>query len=266
MNLLTLESRGSIKGGTGYFLRTADDFRILAADTLLREDSGVTRKLGISVSSGCQVGCRYCFTNKYGRYRRLSPEELCGQVKFLLANNPSKSCDTLKISLKQMGDPLLNARNVVLALRKLAVDFPDAMMVVSTAAPRVEEDFFGELQRLQDEGVNIRLQFSCHTTDDNERNYLSPKIRMMRLEEIGDMANHWRGQLVTLNFVIMEGYTYNVTRLEKIFSPEKVFIKVNYIDPNSQTAKFNFHDAESKKTAFVSALHTGGYQLAYRHM
>ncbi|HAU66695.1 TPA: hypothetical protein DCW61_05095 [Candidatus Uhrbacteria bacterium] len=268
MRHLSLESQISIKGGIGYFLRTADELRILSADTLLCEAGGATRKIGISVSSGCRVGCRYCFTNKYPCYRQLSQRELCEQVTFVLKSRPVVHPSLkLKISLKQMGDPLLNSRYVLSALRLLSSDYPEAMLVVSTSAPRVNLVFFAELQRLQDMGANIRLQFSCHTTSDVERAYLSPNIPMMSLVEIGAVANKWNGQLVTLNFVIFEGYSYDVAALEKIFDPDKVFIKINYIDPNSQTEKNAFRDVvQSQKDTFVRALKKAGYQLAYRHI
>ncbi|MFA7662535.1 MAG: hypothetical protein WCX88_01285 [Patescibacteria group bacterium] len=267
MNSLTLESRVGIKGGAGYFLKTADDLRILSADTLLSESSGVARKLGISVSSGCRVGCRYCFTNKYPCYRQLSERELCEQVNFILKSSPAPEIShALKISLKQMGDPALNSQHVVDALKQFAVDFPDAMLVVSTSALKIEENFFGDLQRVQEKGANIRLQFSCHTTDEVERAFLSPKIPMMSLAEIGKVTDDWCGQLVTLNFVIFEGYTYDVAKLERIFSPEKVFIKINHIDRNSQTEKNGFRDvAIFTKDTFVESLKGAGYQLAYRN-
>ncbi|MBU0723321.1 radical SAM protein [Patescibacteria group bacterium] len=268
MKRLSLESQISIKGGTGYFLRTADNLRILSADTLLCETSGATRKIGISVSSGCRVGCRYCFTNKYSCYRQLSQRELCEQVSFVLERNPTfESSSALKVSLKQMGDPALNSRQVLAALRLFAGDYPDAMLVVSTSAPKIEAGFFEGLQKLQDSGANIRLQFSCHTTSDAERGFLSHKIPMMSLAEIGVVANRWNGQRVTLNFVVFEGYSYDVEVLEKHFNPDKVLIKINYIDRNTQTEKNEFRDVvASQKHAFVESLQRAGYKLAHRKL
>jgi adenine C2-methylase RlmN of 23S rRNA A2503 and tRNA A37 len=264
--LLLAESKINIKGGVGYFLRTADGFRVLSADSLLEESGVVRRKIGISVSSGCQIGCQYCFTNKYSSYRRLSPDEIYEQVHFILDRNPAKPDQKLKISLKQMGDPVLNGQNVTVALGWLNKDFSKAMQVVSTSAPKSENTFFKDLQKLQDADADIRLQFSCHTTSDIERRILSPKMLMMSLTEIGEVANSWRGQKVTLNFVILAGHTYDVSVLEKIFSPEKVFIKVNYLDSNSQIVKNGFQDAAvSVKDCFVEALRKAGYQFAFRH-
>jgi adenine C2-methylase RlmN of 23S rRNA A2503 and tRNA A37 len=189
------------------------------------------------------------------------------QAFFLLNKNPDLcSRYSLKISLKQMGDPVLNSKNVLKALRQFARTLPGAMQVVSTSAPKNNGDFFKDLQTIQDRGANIRLQFSCHTTSDTERAYLSPKTQMMSLSEIGKAANEWRGQKVTLNFVMFEGYTYEVAKLEKIFSPEKVFIKLNYIDHNELTQESGFRDAAiSIKNDFSEELKKAGYQLAHRN-
>lgn len=267
MDNIRLESRTRLKNGTGYFLKAADGYRILSSDTFLKESKGAVRKLGISVSSSCRVGCRYCFTNRYPSYRQLSENEITQQAYFLLNSNPDLcSRYSLKISLKQMGDPVLNSKNVLKALRRFAINLPGAMQVVSTSAPKNNGEFFRDLQAIQDRGANIRLQFSCHTTSDAERAYLSPKIRMMSLSEIGKVANEWRGQKVTLNFVIFEGYTYDVKELEKIFSPEKVFIKLNHIDHNELTQKSGFRDAvKSIRNVFSEELERAGYQFAYRN-
>lgn len=268
MEHLTLESQTSIKGGVGYFLRTADDLRILSADTLLCEIGGATRKIGISVSSGCRVGCRYCFTNKYHCYRQLSEREICEQVTFVLDKRTEIAHGSaLKISLKQMGDPAINIKHVLNALKVLSRDYHDAMFVVSTSAPRIGADLFEGLQNLQDSGANVRLQFSCHTTSDSERASLSPNMPMMSLAEMGIVANQWSGQLVTLNFVIFDGYSYDIEALERTFNPSKVFIKINFIDWNSQTERNAFRNAtESRKNAFVDDLLRAGYLLAHRHM
>ena len=267
MNSFSLELEKSIKNGIGYFLRTADNFRILSSDTYLEEPEGVIRKIGISVSSGCKIGCRYCFTNKYLGYRPLSAKELCDQVEFVINNQPNVYPKSkLKISLKQMGDPMLNSESVLSALKTLSLEYPESMLVVSTSAPKIKSSFFADLQNLQNDGANIRLQFSCHTTSDAERKQLSPRMPMMSLAEIGQITDKWNGQLVTLNFVIFEGYTYDVKTLEKIFNPSKVFIKINYVDPNSQTEKNNFSDGiESQKNMFVEDLRKAGYKLAFRN-
>lgn len=267
MNTLTLQSQKRISGGLGFISYTQDGFKVLSANTYLTDnlDSKRRRKIGVSCCSGCKVGCVYCFTNRYEKFRPLSVDEILDQVALVVKNSPVESVEETKISFKQLGDPLLNANAVLEAIRRLHQNNPDYSFVISTSAPKVNQTFFSELGQMVELGIKIRLQFSCHTTSDEERKKLCPKIPMLTFDAIADVVHNWPGELVTLNFVIMEGFSYDAETINKLFDPTQVFIKINYIDPNCQTKALALKDTSKRhKDDFRQELKKHGFICADR--
>ena len=267
---LILEKTKILGDGWGFVFRTLkDNLLVLSTNKELSDsfDGSFKRKIGVSLSTGCGVGCIYCFTNGLSFFRPLSVEEIVEQVDNVLRVIPEEEVfDEIKVSFKQMGDPLLNPDNTIEAIRLLHQKFQNFSFVVSTSAPNINRYFFDKLQQLQDLGLDIRLQYSCHTTSDAERQSLSPKLPMMTLEEISQVANNWRGNLVTLNFVLFKGFSYSVSELRKLFDPSKVFIKVNYLDDNCQLRKNNLSDLDKADVKeFVQSLSDVGFNFSFRN-
>lgn len=267
--VLTVRRVRRLYSGRGYELATEDGHPVYTADGILadsREDVR-RRKIGVSLCSGCRVGCVYCFTNRLDRFRRLKPEEIVAQVELALADSAwlPGSYDELKVSFKQMGDPLVNPLNTLEAIRRLAKAYPDATFVVSTSGPWCEESFFPELSGIAAAGARIRLQFSCHTTLDEERRLLSPRLPMMNFDTLGTLSRIWRHGRVTLNFIVLEGYVYDAASIRRHFRPEDVFVKVGRIDPNACTRSAGLVTAsDDAVSGFETALEREGFAFARR--
>jgi adenine C2-methylase RlmN of 23S rRNA A2503 and tRNA A37 len=258
--------------GRGYRLRTTQGHApVFMADGILsdRHEGNVRRrKVGVSLSSGCAVGCRFCFTNRIRSYRPLTLEEITAQVHLALINSDwlNHPYQQLKFSFKQMGDPLVNPIPTLEALWQLQVRYHPEMLVVSTAGPDRNRWFFERLAELGDTDSEIRLQFSCHTSRDAERCGLCPKMKMLTFRDLGQIARAWPHGRVTLNFVVMKGMTYEVDEIARNFRPEDVFIKVNYIDRNRDTiAQKLVTDSETVVARFERDLAEHGFVSARRH-
>jgi adenine C2-methylase RlmN of 23S rRNA A2503 and tRNA A37 len=270
MSTLILKETRNIGDGTGYISRAVADNRlVLSADKTLHDqnDGRLIRKIGVSVCSGCGIGCIYCFTRRFKDWRPLSVVEIVRQVEMIDSRRSLEQSgfDEVKISFKQMGDISLNVDDTCQAIEQLHARWPFLHFVVSTSGLKNSE-LFVRLRQLHKQGIRLRLQFSCHTTSDKERNYLSPQMPMMTLAEIAEVANYWPGNRVTLNFVVMDGMTYDVSHLAKLFDKAKVFIKVNFLDDNRQLAKHGLTDAsEQKVRTFITDLRNRGFRFAFRH-
>lgn len=258
--------------GRGYELETSDGHPVYATDGILVDSrEGVRRrKIGVSLCSGCRVGCRYCFTRRIDRFRKLTLEEIIAQVELVMADSGwlPGGYDELKVSFKQMGDPLVNPANTLKAIRGLAQRLPEATFVVSTSGPWCETSFFPELSEMAVSGVRVRLQFSCHTTSDEERRKLSPELGMMPYGTLGTLARVWSkatGGRVTLNFVVMDGFTYDPSAIRRHFDPDTVFVKVGRIDPNACTASESLVTASGDAVReFEAGLEREGFVFARR--
>lgn len=263
---ITYEAK-TLDDGIGFLSHTEDGCPMLSTFKI----KYLLPKIGVSLCSGCGVKCIYCFTNGYQRFRPLTVPEITGQVEMVM--NHCKRFELMKyiggfrvdkgfavpqqpikISFKQMGDPLLNPGNTIGAIIDLLSMYPRvegtkkpyATFVVSTSAPKTKRNkkFFDDLNDLN---CDITLQFSLHTTSDKERDKLCPAMPMMSLEEIAKVANASRHP-VTLNFVMFDGYEYSAKKIKDLFRPFEAFIKINYIDRNTYTDANNLKDLALDKT------------------
>lgn len=265
---LRLVSERELEDGRGFIFRTGENCIVLSADKILWDDreNKLRRKIGVSLSSGCGVGCVYCFTRDYANVRILTPDEIIEQVWYVLEHGfPKAKFDETKISYKQMGDPGINAVNTCEAIQEIHEANAEYAHVVSTAGLK-SSPLFCRLRELEKEGVRLRLQFSCHTTSDAERAFLSPKLPLLTIGEIAKICNGWNNGKVTLNFMMIEGLEYDAEKVQRLFFPDKAFIKINFIDPNSQTHALGLEDMpQDKVVKFYDKMESYGFECAYRH-
>lgn len=265
--LLSLSLR-KVSDGIGIKTKTREGLPVYTTRKIIQDeyDHKTRKKIGVSVCSGCKIGCIYCFTRGIEQFKSLLVEEILQQVE-IAEDLPSSEVpiDETKISYKQMGDPLLNQDNMILAIEKLYQLYPEYLHVVSTSAAKLDKGFFERLAFLSLEDVPLRLQFSCHTTSDEERASLSPNQEMMTLAKIATVVNSWPTGKVTLNFVMLAGYTYNADTLIQLFDTRKTFIKVNWLDYNVFIEEKNLRDRDNVQVqVFSQNLQNAGFTVRVR--
>jgi 23S rRNA (adenine2503-C2)-methyltransferase len=136
----------------------------------------------ISSQVGCAVDCRFCFTGLMGVKRNLSSGEMVGQILALSEAGHVPRGAHLNVVLMGMGEPLLNLRAVVEAVKILAdPEGPGIVLrriTVSTSGivPRIEE--------LAREPVRPRLAVSLNASTDEQRTALMPINRKYPLGEL----------------------------------------------------------------------------------
>lgn len=268
---LKLINTKELSDGEGYVFNTYDGYPVFTADKKLDDlvEGKNKWKIGVSLSSGCSVGCIYCFTNRFDHHRLLTGDEIKEQVEYVvdLPYNSVLQYDEVKVEMKQMGDPLVNPDNTLDAISKIYEEHPTFTQVVSTSGPKDYRCFFDRLKDQRRKGTNIRLQFSCHTTNDEEKKILSPRLEMMKLEEIAETVDNWYDgrNKVTLNFVPMKGYELDGKKLTKMFDKDQVFVKISYVDVNRYTKGRNIEDATKEIFDFAKRLKKKGFSYAYRN-
>lgn len=142
-----------------------------------------------STQSGCPVGCRFCGAGDYF-VRSLNTEEIVAQPIRLLNDtqvNPA-SMKRLQIMFMSMGEPLLNLKALVPALRELYERFPNAALLISTVGPRID---YEEVMKISCEIQTIGLQFSVHESTDEARDKLIPFEKKLTLWEIAHRGAQW---------------------------------------------------------------------------
>ena len=142
-----------------------------------------------STQSGCPVGCRFCGAGDFFA-RSLTTEEIISQPEHLLADMKlySKVIKRFQIMFMSMGEPLLNLKALIPAMRYLAVAYPNARLLISTSAPRID---MVPLYQASKEIPQIGLQFSIHESTDEKRDALIPFTAKLSLSQIALAGEVW---------------------------------------------------------------------------
>lgn len=143
-----------------------------------------------SVMSGCPVGCRFCGTGDFF-IRNLTAKEIVAQVEGALDIVYSAelvvpaNIEKLQIMFMSMGEPMLNWDNTKEAIEYLYSRYPNAALLLSTMAPQVTLETWGDLMDLSARIPTLGLQFSVHEAIQEKRDALIPMKRKMSLPVMG---------------------------------------------------------------------------------
>lgn len=127
----------------------------------------------VSSQAGCSLGCAFCATGYLGLQRNLMYDEIFDQVAYLNEIALQQAGHRLtNIVFMGMGEPLLNYKQVLLAIEKItspdAGGFSPRRITLSTAG------ISKMIYRLADDQVKFNLALSLHAPTDEKRNQIMP--------------------------------------------------------------------------------------------
>lgn len=176
-----------------------------------------------STQSGCPVGCRFCGAGD-AFVRSLTHSEIVGQVTHLMRDRKidARKVKRMQIMFMSMGEPLLNVRELAVAISILEGMYPEAKLLISTSAPRI--DYQG-VRVMSARHKNVGLQFSVHESTDEARNKLIPFEAKLSLKEIAEQGELWHeatGRRPFFNYCAHANNTSDddADRLLDLFAPE----------------------------------------------
>lgn len=142
-----------------------------------------------STQSGCPVGCRFCGAGD-SFVRSLSADEIISQPEHLFRDRgiDPHVVERMQIMFMSMGEPLLNMKALVPALRALHTKYPRAALLISTSGPDVD---YGPIHAVSKDIPTIGLQFSVHESTDRARDALIPFKRKLTLTGIAEQGMRW---------------------------------------------------------------------------
>lgn len=176
-----------------------------------------------STQSGCPVGCRFCGAGDYF-VRSLKAAEIVFQVTHCLDSqkiDPEK-IKNFQIMVMSMGEPLLNFKELKTAFYVLNALYPQAKLLISTIAPKID---YEPLMNLAEMISEVGLQFSIHESTDEKRNQLIPfksKLTLKEIAEVGEVFLARTGRKPFFNYCAHENNSSieDVNRLAQIFNPD----------------------------------------------
>ena len=188
----------------------------------------------ISSQVGCPMGCTFCATGLGGFDRNLTAGEIVGQYLLLQKNSPRRISHVVFMG---MGEPLLNLKSVVKALRVLhdEVGLSYRHLTVSTVGlvPQILE-----LAKLE---LPIHLALSLHSPLDEVRDRLMPVNHKWPVAEVIDAMREYQsttGRKVTFEYLLIKGINDTPEQARALVPLMKGFPNVVNLIP------FNYVDTE----------------------
>lgn len=178
-----------------------------------------------SVMSGCPVGCTFCGTGKFF-VRNLTKNEIVEQVQSCLETIDcgTRDIEKFQIMFMSMGEPMLNWKELKLAIIELADMYPTAQLLISTSAPTGMIYHLGELISFSMQIKRLGLQFSVHESTDEARAKLIP-TNTCTLRQIAAMGDTWAaftGRKPFFNYCVNtdNNGADDARRLASLFNPD----------------------------------------------
>ncbi|MCK4857104.1 MAG: radical SAM protein [candidate division Zixibacteria bacterium] len=237
---------------------------------LTREEKWVTI---LSTLYGCPVKCPICDAGSCYR-GKLTKQDMLAQLDFLVKRRyPSGSIPArkFKVQFARMGEPAYNTA-VLDVLKELPsrYDAPALMPCISTIAPTGVESFFESLLAIKQELYpgRFQLQFSIHSTDSAERDWLIPtkKWDFARIARYGERFQQSGDRKITLNFALVRDVSVDADELLKYFNPDIFLIKITPLNPthravSSKLATYIDPARQGESYQVVEKLRSCGYQV-----
>jgi 23S rRNA (adenine2503-C2)-methyltransferase len=224
----------------------------------------------VSTLYGCPVKCKFCDSGEFYK-GKLTKEEILSQVDYLVRQYypdgviPVKK---FKIQFARMGEPAFN--NAVLdAMEEIPGIYkvPGFLPSISTIAPKGTESWFERLKEIKDKNFPLfQMQFSIHTTNEEQRNWLMP-VKKWSFDEIaryGERFYKTGERKITLNFALAENMELNPEVLINHFNPDVFLVKITPVNPTFKALKNHLESSISPKNDIeyiTDGLKSKGYDV-----
>jgi len=200
-----LAMRQVSEDGTTKLLLRLHDGRTV--ESVLMPDYHPDRAAGcISSQVGCAMGCDFCATTQTGFERNLTSGEIVEQFIHLRREADAAGRTLRTIVFMGMGEPMLNLKNVLAAVRRIADPklgaFGWRQITVSTVGivPGIDD--------LREANLGVHLALSLHAPDDATRADLLPMGKRFDVQEVLAAVDRYQeasGRITTIQYCLLDG-------------------------------------------------------------
>ena len=259
VDLLQKSNDGTIKNG----VKLHDG--LMVESVLIPTETRTTACVSSQV--GCSLNCEFCATAKLKRMRNLEVAEIVDQVA--LIDRQSKEYFDRPLSnivFMGMGEPMMNYKNVVDAIRKITTPeglgmSPRRITVSTSGIPKM-------IKMLADENLKVKLALSLHTAIESKRNDIMPFSEKFPLKEIMEALQYWykeTGSVITFEYCVWKGINDEDEDIKALIKYcRQVPSKVNLIQYNPiGEGKFDHRSIEAEER-YVRELEKAGITVMVR--
>ncbi|MHA6697789.1 23S rRNA (adenine(2503)-C(2))-methyltransferase RlmN [Chryseobacterium sp. A301] len=221
----------------------------------------------VSSQVGCSLNCEFCATAKLKRMRNLEVAEIVDQVALIDRQSRLYYQRPLSnIVFMGMGEPMMNYKNVVEAIRKITTPeglgmSPRRITVSTSGIPKM-------IKMLADEEIKVKLALSLHSAIEETRNDIMPFSQKFPLTDIMDSLQYWyqkTGSVITFEYCVWKGINDSDKDIKALIRfAKQVPSKVNLIQYNPiGEGKFD-HRSIAAEERYVSELTKAGVTVMVR--
>lgn len=252
--------------GTTKFLVRLHDDRLVETVGIPALNKSEKERLTVCVSSqvGCPLRCTFCATGKGGFARNLATHEIVDQ---LLTVEEHFGQRVTNVVFMGMGEPLLNLRNVLPALRSMNKDVGIGARHLTLSTVGVPNT----LKRLAERNLQSTLAVSLHAPNQKLREQLVPSAKAYPIEALlDDCAKYFAvtRRRVSFEYALLGGVNDQMEHADELVSTLRKHghggAHVNLIPWNSvEGAEFRRPSAAAVRS-FKHRLETANVQCTIR--
>ena len=259
----TLAMRQVAADGTCKLLLRLGDGRTV--ESVLMPDFHPQRAAGcISSQVGCAMGCDFCATTQTGFERNLTSGEIVEQFIRLRKEAQAAGRTLRTVVFMGMGEPMLNLRNVLAAIRRMADPVLGALgwrqVTISTVGivPGIDE--------LREADLGVSLAISLHAPDDATRADLLPMGRRFDVRDVLAAADRYQassGRITTIQYCLLAGVNDSPAQardLARLLSGRGMHVNLLRYNPTGLSLRGRAYEPSSMEQteAFLAELRAHG--------
>lgn len=249
-------------GTTKLLLRLADGRTV---ESVLMPDYHPDRAAGcLSSQVGCAMGCDFCATTQTGFERNLTSGEIVEQFIWLRRAARAAGRTLRTIVFMGMGEPMLNLRNVLAAVKRIADPalgaFGWRQITISTVGivPGMDE--------LREADLGVHLALSLHAPDDVTRADLLPMGKRFDVQDVLAAADRYQassGRITTIQYCLLDGVNDSLAQardLSRLLDGRHMRVNLLRYNPTGLSLRGRTYAASSmeKTEAFLAELRAHG--------
>ncbi|MGF1492513.1 MAG: 23S rRNA (adenine(2503)-C(2))-methyltransferase RlmN [Microcoleaceae cyanobacterium] len=155
----------------------------------------------VSTQVGCPMACDFCATGKGGFLRNLATHEIIDQVMTVQEDFGQRVSN---IVFMGMGEPLLNTKNVVAAVKCLNQDIGIGQRSITISTVGLP----GRIRQLAEYQLQVTLAVSLHASNQTLRQQLIPSATHYLMEQLLSECRDYvkiTGRRVSFEYILLAG-------------------------------------------------------------
>jgi 23S rRNA (adenine2503-C2)-methyltransferase len=215
----------------------------------------------ISSQVGCLMGCAFCASALGGKVRNLTPAEMLDQVLFTQKDSGQKISN---IVIMGIGEPLDNYDNVMKFLH--LVNHPDGMAIGMRHISLSTCGLVPQIERLQEEQLQLTLSISLHAPDDETRTNLMPVNKTYSVDQLLAVCRRYflkTGRRISFEYAMIDRVNDSMEQADLLAKLLRGMPSHVNLIPLNNVEESKFHPSENVE-AFQKRLEKQGVAVTVR--